>query len=164
MRRTLTDNATLVWDRLPITLTCGGLLAGVWGDCKEKPSTVLTAWLALAGGYSVLWWHVTEQTGSGDLRAYLMFQILPMLLIPLWQWIHRAPLAERLSFGGALVVYAVAKFAELYDHEIASSLGVLTGHTLKHLLATLAAALIVGRLAWRVRKANQINATNAIAH
>lgn len=147
------DNARLVWDRLPIALACGGLLAGVWGDVKGKGSTVLSAWLALLAVYSVVWWYVTEQTGEGDLRPYLMFQALPMLLIPLWQWIYRAPAADRLSFGIALLLYAAAKFAEIYDYEIAAELGKLTGHTLKHLLATGAALLIVARLAWRVRQA-----------
>ena len=50
------DNARLVWDRLPIALACGGLLAGVWGDARKQSSAVLTAWLALLAIYSVAWW------------------------------------------------------------------------------------------------------------
>ena len=147
------DNARLVWDRLPIALACGGLLAGVWGDVKKQSSTVLAAWLALLALYSVAWWHFTEQVGEGDLRPYLMFQILPMVLIPLWQWLYRAPTADRLSFGTALLLYAVAKVSELHDHEIAEATGLLSGHTIKHLLATAAAAIIVARLTWRSRPA-----------
>ena len=82
-----------------------------------------------------------------------------MLLIPLWQWIYRSPAADRLSFGVALVLYAAAKVTELYDHEIAAQLGTMTGHTLKHLLATLAAAIIVARLALRQRTAARRSAT-----
>ena len=142
--------------RLPRALTgfaCGGLLAGVWGDVKRQSSAVLTAWLALLAIYSVAWWYFTEQAGDGDLRPYLMFQVLPMVLIPLWQWLYQAPTADRLSFGTALLLYAVAKVTELHDHEIAEATGLLTGHTIKHLLATAAAALIVARLAWRSRPA-----------
>jgi len=145
------DNASLVWDRLPIALACGGLLAGVWGDARQKESRSLAAWLALAGALSVGWWHFTDLSGAGDLRPYLLLQGLPILLIPLWQWIYKAPAADRLAFGGALALYVVAKFAELGDHEIAAVLAPVTGHTLKHLLATGAAALIVGRLVFRVR-------------
>ncbi|MFB0935874.1 MAG: hypothetical protein QMB52_08880 [Propionivibrio sp.] len=148
------DNARLVWDRLPIALACGGLLAGVWGDAKGQSSAVLAAWLALLAIYSVVWWHVTELAGNGDLRPYLLLQALPMLLIPLWQWLYRAPAADRLSFGAALLLYAIAKAAELYDHQIAAATGLLTGHTIKHLLATVAAAVIVARLSWRVRPVN----------
>lgn len=147
------DNASLVWDRLPIALACAGLLAGVWGEVQGKQSRIFVAWLAPAAAASVAWWYFTDLmggTGNGDLRPYLLLQLLPILLIPLWQWIYRMPGADRLAFGSALAIYVVAKFAELYDHEIAAVLGAVTGHTLKHLLATAAAALIVARLVGRV--------------
>ena len=143
------DNARLVWDRLPIALACGGLLAGVLGDVRQKDSG-LAAWLALAAIASVAWWYFTDLSGVEDLRPYLLLQGLPILLIPLWQWIYNMPGAERLAFASALAIYVIAKFAELNDHEIAAALGAMTGHTLKHLLATGAAAVIVGRLAGRV--------------
>lgn len=140
------DNARLVWDRLPITLTCAGLLAGVWGDCRQRSSERLTLGLAVFGVVSVGWWSV-----SGDLRPYLLLQILPLCLIPLWQWQALRPAGERWAFAGALLIYAFAKLAEVNDHPIAAFLGAPTGHTLKHLLATAAAALIVASLACRVR-------------
>ena len=145
------DNARLVWDRLPIALACGGLLAGVWGDTRARNSSNLAAWLALLAVISVAWWHFTGQTGIGDLRPYLLLQALPILLIPLWQWIFDMPAAERWAFGGALLLYVIAKFAELNDHQLLSATGILSGHTLKHLLATGATALVVARLVRRSR-------------
>ena len=145
------DNARLVWDRLPIALACGGLMAGVLGDTLRRECGGITAWLALSAVASVAWWYFTDLAGNGDLRPYLLLQGLPILLIPLWQWIYKAADADRLAFGGALALYVVAKFAEINDHEIAAALGTATGHTLKHLLASAAAALIVWRLARRVR-------------
>ncbi len=145
------DNARLVWDRLPIALACGGLLAGVLGDVERRDSGRLASWLALVAIASVAWWRVTDLSGAGDLRPYLLLQGLPILLIPLWQWIYRAPAADRMAFGGAIALYVLAKTAELNDHAIAAVLDPVTGHTLKHLLATMAAALIVGRLVQRVR-------------
>jgi len=145
------DNARLVWDRLPIALACGGLLAGVWGDTRQRQSVGLTAWLALAAVLSVAWWHFTERAGAGDLRPYLLLQGLPLVLIPLWQWIYEMPRADRRAFGAALLLYVVAKLAELNDHEIAALLGAPSGHTLKHLLATAAAGLVVARLVRRAR-------------
>lgn len=145
------DNARLVWDRLPITLACGGLLAGVWGDARQRSSAGMACGLALAGIASVAWWYLTELAGSGDLRPYLLLQVLPILLIPLLQWIHGTPRAERWAIAGALLLYVFAKFAEINDHQIAAVLGALTGHTLKHLLATAAAALVVASLMQRVR-------------
>lgn len=147
------DNASLVWDRLPIALACAGLLAGVRADTQRRDSTRFAAGLALFAVLSVSWWYVTEMSGAGDLRPYLLLQGLPILLIPLWQWIYDAPRADRLAFGGALALYILAKLVELNDHQIAAALGSISGHTLKHLIATGAAALIVVRLASRVPQA-----------
>jgi len=145
------DNASLVWDRLPIALACAGLLAGVWGEARGRASRSPANWLALAAVASVAWWYFTDLSGNGDLRPYLLLQGLPILLIPLWQWLYKAPGADRAAFGAALAIYVLAKFAELGDHEIAAVLSPVTGHTLKHLFATGAAALIVGRLVSRVQ-------------
>ena len=145
------DNLGLFWDRLPIALACGGLLAGVWGDTRQKSSALLSAALAIFAVASVLWWYITELGGTGDLRPYLLLQGLPILLIPLWQGLSGQPTADRWAFGGALLLYIFAKITEQYDHEIAGALGILTGHTLKHLLATAAAALIIARLVRRTQ-------------
>jgi hypothetical protein len=65
---------------------------------------------------------------------------LPLVLIPLWQAIYRAPRVDRLAFAAAMVLYVLAKLAEVLDHEIANALGFVSGHTLKHLIATTATA------------------------
>ncbi len=146
------DNVRLLWDRIPIALACGGLLAGVWGDVHARSCKKLAMWFALAAFLSVGWWYYTELKAQGDLRPYLLFQVLPVFLIPVWQWLYRSPLWDRLAMGGALVLYIIAKVAELLDYEVAALVDVITGHTLKHLLATLAAGLIVFRLIQRTRQ------------
>lgn len=145
------DNARLVWDRLPIALACGGLLAGAWGDTRRRSSTMLSALLGVTAILSVAWWYFTEQAGNGDLRPYLLLQGLPILLIPLWQWIHDVPRYDRRAFAGALLLYVIAKLAEIGDHQIAAVTGTISGHTLKHLLAAVAATLIVANLIQRTR-------------
>ena len=87
------------------------------------------------------WWHVTETVGAGDLRPYVLLQASPLVLIPLWQAIHGAPRAQRLAFGSAIALYLLAKLAEVGDHALYAALGGLSGHTVKHVLATLAAGL-----------------------
>jgi hypothetical protein len=81
---------------LPLLATV--LLAGVWGDVRHKHSGALAAWLALVAILGVGWWYFTELSGAGDLRPYLLLQGLPILLIPLWQWIYKAPAADRGAF------------------------------------------------------------------
>jgi hypothetical protein len=84
-----------------------------------------------------------DRNGAGDLRPYLLLQGLALILIPLWQAIHRAPRTDRIAFATAMVLYILAKLAEVLDHEIANALGFVTGHTLKHLIATAATAAVV---------------------
>lgn len=145
------DNPRLVWDRIPIALACAGLLAAVRAETHAgaHPLREVAALGLLAVG-SVAWWTFTDQHGRGDLRPYLLLQGLPLVLIPLWQAIHGSSGRDRAAFGLALLLYLLAKAAELHDHELLAALGGLSGHTLKHLLATAAAALIVARLIRRL--------------
>lgn len=73
-------------------------------------------------------------------------QGLPLILIPMWQAIYRKPTSERIVFGAALLLYVIAKITEFYDHALLAALGVVSGHTLKHLLAAAAAGVVVMRL------------------
>ena len=147
------DNARLVWDRLPIALVCAGLLAAVRGETVPNADVMrTTAWLTAFAIASVAWWSVTDSNGTGDLRPYLLLQGLPLVLIPIWQAIYGASKTDRLAFGVALLLYVAAKAAELNDHVLLSILGVISGHTLKHLLATAAAGVLVANLIRRVRK------------
>lgn len=145
------DNARLVWDRVPIALASVGLLAGVWGDCHQRSSALLAGVLAVAAPLSVAWWYWTDLAGADDLRPYLLLQVLPIVLIPLWQWLHGRPRGERLAFAAALALYLVGKCAELLDHQLAALLGPLSGHTLKHLLSSVATAVVVAQLVRRSR-------------
>jgi hypothetical protein len=140
------DNARLVFDRLPIALACAGLLSAVCAQTIGGERT-LTPLLAAAAVASVLWWRVTDLHGAGDLRPYLLLQLLPLVLIPLMQWQAGRARRERLAFGAAIALYALAKACELADHALYHALGALSGHTIKHLLATLAGLALLA--AWQ---------------
>ncbi len=147
------DNARLVWDRLPIALACAGLLVGVRAENGSAINAPLWAFLLGAGGaLSVGWWYVTEELGQGDLRFYLLLQLLPLVLIPLWHVIHHAPSKVRIVFGAAVILYGFAKAAELSDHAMFISIEWLSGHTIKHFLATLASGILVHHLITRVQR------------
>lgn len=132
------DDARLVWDRLPIALACAALLAASLRDVYPKERLALPLLLAFAV-LGVAWWSFT-----GDLRPYLLIQAAPLLLIPVLQWQAGAPLAQRRAFGVAIGLYVLAKVCELGDQAIFDALGMVSGHTLKHILATLA-AFVLGR-------------------
>ena len=152
------DNTRLFWDRLPIALLCGGLLAGVYPELHPRANGRLCAALmAIAALLSVMWWSHTDSGGQGDLRPYLFLQAAPLVLIPLWQAIRRAPREDRTAYAAAILLYVAAKVAEIYDHEIFSALRWISGHTVKHLLATAASGVLVLRL---VRRAPGAQATS----
>ena len=135
-------NATLVWDRLPLSALFPTVFAVVIGDhVGPGAGRALLAPLVAGAVASVLWWQRTD-----DLRAYAVAQFLPMLLIPLMLALlpGRRPAGPLLA---GVVVYAAGKLAEISDGAIFGLGGVASGHTLKHLLAALAATLIVRWLA-----------------
>lgn len=134
------DNARLVWDRLPIALACAALLAAVLRDILDE--AMHAPWmlpaLLLSGVASVAWWTIT-----GDLRPYLLLQIAPVVLIPVLQWLAATPMARRKAFGVAIGLYVLAKLLELGDASVFQAQGLVSGHTAKHLAATLAALVLV---------------------
>jgi hypothetical protein len=138
------DDERLIFDRIPIALGCAGLLAGVRAETRGgNPRWVLPA-LSVVAVASVLWWWATR-----DLRPYLVLQGAPLLMIPLWQALAESPKRERIGFALAIAIYILAKVAELRDHAIFDAIGVMSGHTLKHLLAAVAAGVITATLVRR---------------
>ncbi|MBC3861582.1 hypothetical protein H8K32_05665 [Undibacterium jejuense] len=145
------DDARLFWDRLPIALACASLMCAVHaenvpGMAKLRSCVELCLALAFAV-FSVFWWKWTS-----DLRPYLLLQGLSLILIPVWQMTWRAPKADRIAFSLAMILYVLAKIAELSDGAILNLTHIVSGHSIKHLLAAAAATVIVLRLLQRDRK------------
>lgn len=132
------DNTRLVWDRLPIVLACVGLVDAVLSEqFGRRTLLVIRSLLLLLAPFSVLWW-----SASGDLAPYLYLQLLPLLLIPAVLMLYRVRRSDIHGYGWAIAAYAVAKLLEMTDHQIFAWNGLISGHTLKHLFATLAAVAI----------------------
>jgi hypothetical protein len=136
------SNGTLVWDRLPLSALFPTVLAVAIGDrVSAAAGRMLLAPLVIGAVGSVVWWQQTD-----DLRPYVLAQFLPMLLIPLMLLLlpGQRPVGPLIA---GVAVYAISKVVELGDHAIFAVGGLVSGHTLKHLLAAAAAALIVRWLA-----------------
>ncbi len=141
------DNSRLVWDRLPIAVACAGIMSAAWAEfVNSKQARFALPWLLLGACLSVAWWHVTELTGMGDLRPYLWLQALPLITVPLLLWKSPKRPARAGAWTIAILCYVLAKGFELADHAIFDLLHLISGHTFKHLFATLAAWAIYWRL------------------
>lgn len=149
------DNARLVWDRLPIVLACAGLVDAVLSEQLGRITMhVLRSLLMLLAPLSVLWW-----SASGDLAPYLFLQLLPLLLIPVVLLLYRARRSDVIGYGLAITAYAVAKVLELSDQPVFELLGVVSGHTLKHVFAALAGLAIYHLLRARQRESVRASPT-----
>jgi hypothetical protein len=128
------SNETLLWDRLPMTLIAAGLLAAVVSE--RIGVAVALRWLApfvLAGLASVLYWFWQD-----DLRPYGLVQFLPIVLIPLLILLFPPRYTATGGYFAALGFYVLAKIAELWDERIFAIGGIVSGHTIKHLLVAVA--------------------------
>ncbi|MBI3099243.1 MAG: alkaline phytoceramidase [Planctomycetes bacterium] len=131
-------NATLFWDRLPLTLVFMSLFSIVIGE-HVSPLVGRRLFLPLltVGAASMLLWRCGEAAGEGqgDLRLYGMVQFYPMLAIPLILLTFRPLYTHGVYYWEVVGWYAAAKITELLDHEIFALNGAISGHNLKHGLA-----------------------------
>ena len=133
------SNATLVWDRMAISVICAALLVALLTEhvAPGVQRLALPPALLVAAG-SVLYWQA-----SGDLRLYIWVQLAPLLAVPVVILCFPARYSHRPWLLAGLSFYLGAKLAEMADAAIwGLSGGAFSGHTLKHLLAALPAAVV----------------------
>ena len=144
------DNHSLAWDRLPMTLVFMSFLTIIIG---ERVSLLLAKFiflpLLIAGVWSIIYWYQSELAGGGDLRPYALVQFLPMLLVPLVLLIFE----KKFSFDRAIWwfcgCYLIAKGFEALDQQIFDWLIIISGHSLKHLVASIACLVFLKYLQYR---------------
>jgi hypothetical protein len=147
------DNAGLVWDRSGMVLAFAGLLGLAALQAAGRRAGTALAAVVLALGPVAVWVWAT----SGNLLPWGVLQIGGMGLIlglaglsPVWE----AP-GLRIRWALVIGVYALAKALELADHAVFELTGqMVSGHSLKHLVASFAAwpvlwaLLDAARLPW----------------
>ncbi len=141
------DNDRLFWDRLPMTLGFMSVFAAVISErVSVKTGIGLLAPLLLVGLASVLYWRITEARGEGDLRLYAIVQFYPLLAIPVLLGLFPPRYTRGGQFLVALAVYGAAKVFELADAQFFSAGRIISGHSLKHIVAAASALLILDML------------------
>lgn len=128
------DNATLVWDRLPMTVGFMALFVALLSEhVSEKLERVMLVPALVLGAASVAWWHYAD-----DLRVYVWVQFMPLVTLSLVVALFPGRYNYRRFLLYGLGCYLLAKLAEYFDHGIFALIGgTLSGHSLKHLLAAL---------------------------
>lgn len=129
------NNQSLVWDRLPMTISFMGLFVALLIENVPGLSEKLILPVAiLLGLSSVIYWHYTD-----DLRFYGIMQFAPLAAIPVILYRFNGCYSHRQYLIYGLLFYILAKVFEFADKFIFEHSGeLLSGHTIKHLLAAAA--------------------------
>ncbi|MEW8107323.1 MAG: hypothetical protein AB2801_20140 [Candidatus Thiodiazotropha endolucinida] len=143
------SNETLVWDRIPMSIGFMGLLTALLIEYVNSRLSRLLIPLVIVGIGSVLYGHFFE-----DLRLYVWVQFIPLLTLPFFMALFSSRFTHQGLLLSALVLYALAKGAEAYDVAVFQMTGeVVSGHTVKHLLAAASCYTILIMLQRRKLKA-----------
>lgn len=134
------NNETLIWDRLPMTISFMSffsIVIGVFINENWGKKTLLP--LLSTGIISILAWVFTE-----DLRMYLMVQFLPILLLILILVFSNLNASSKKYFLAVFMFYLIAKILESYDKQLYEMLNhTISGHSLKHISASLATFVFI---------------------
>ena len=108
------SNATLVWDRLPMTLAFMAVFAIMLEERLGRgigEATLVP--LLVVGCASVVYWDRTD-----DLRPYILVQVVPLAAIPLLIYFYPARYTGASYELWGLIWYGIAKVVEALDIQV----------------------------------------------
>lgn len=133
------NNDSLVWDRLPMAIIFASFMSSVISErVSSKAGLFLLIPFLVAGTGSVIYWDFGERAGTGDLRPYVFVHFYPLLLIPAIMYFFPNRYTRGSDLSWVLGFYALATVSEALDKPIFDFLHLISGHTIKHLLAAAA--------------------------
>ena len=149
-------NAGLVLDRLGMDVAFAGLLGLATADrISARAGAAVGVLVLVLGPLSVL-----VSAVSGNVLPWALVQFGGMALVLLLLLRRPVPGAMGVPIGAVLLFYGLAKAFELLDQQIYTwTAGVLSGHSLKHLVAALAAWPVVLAL-HRVTRVTRVSLRN----
>lgn len=147
------SDSTLLWDRLGMTLAFAGVLGIAALERITQRSGVWSALVGVGAGAAALWlWRA-----SGDVLPWSVYQFggMGVLLVLACLPAHGKGLG--ISLAGIIGCYVLAKVCEAADHTIFQMTHQwVSGHTLKHLFAALAALPVLHVLRKRIQPSKEI--------
>ncbi len=149
------SNATLVWDRLPMAVGFASFLAIVVAERINVRAAIRLLFPLVAIGVASVWfWWWSAQRGAENVLPYAAFQFGGALLVLLTIWLFPSRHGNSQHLIVAFGWYALAKIAEALDQQIFALGGMVSGHSLKHVLAAIAAWQVCRMLAQRILDAH----------
>jgi len=143
------DNETLFWDRLPMTIGFMSLLSAQIVDrINARLGVALLVPLLLVGMASVVYWIVTERAGRGNVLPYAALQAYSVVILVALAATHPSRYTRGAAIYGVFAAYVLAKVFEHFDDELLAMGNVISGHSVKHIAAAIA-ALLVCHMLWK---------------
>ena len=161
------DDAGLGVDRLAMVIAFASLLGlAISGRVSCRAGVAMFVVMAVLGALSVGHWMT-----SGNVLPWLVFQFGGMALVLSMAMLTPLPGALAVRWGSVIAIYFVAKLLEVADHQVFElTSGAVSGHSLKHLVASFAAWPVMAALVFKSgRTQNQgrihlANSDNSSAH
>lgn len=134
------DNAGLALDRLGMVVAFAGLMGlAAAGRISARAGALLALAVLLLGPMSIWVW-----SASGNVLPWAVLQFGGMLLVLCLALLKPQPGAPAIRWGWVIVIYAIAKGFEMADEAVyAATSQLLSGHSLKHVVASFAAWPVV---------------------
>lgn len=133
------DSDRLMWDRLPIALAFMALLSALLAERVSAEAGVRSlAPLLVAGAASAIYWRWSALHGAENILPYAVVQYGAFAAIIALAAFTRPHYTRSADLFIVAAFYAAAKVAEVLDGRIYDLGGLLSGHTLKHLLVAMA--------------------------
>lgn len=152
------NNATLVWDRLPMTIGFMSLVSAQIVDrVSPRVGVGLLAPLLLVGMASVVYWIASERAGHGNVVPYGVLQAYSVVILVALASLQPSRYTHGAAIYGVFAAYVLAKVLEHFDRQFLALGGIISGHTLKHVVAAIA-ALLACHMLWRRSPATGIPA------
>ena len=110
-------NATLLWDRLPMTVAFIGIVAALIAErISVRIGLISLVPLLLIGAASPVQWYVSELHGRGDLRFYAAVQLCAVLALPFFLFFFSPRYSRGSDFAVVAAFYILAKLLETLTH------------------------------------------------
>ncbi|QUJ70064.1 hypothetical protein KDD30_18100 (plasmid) [Photobacterium sp. GJ3] len=146
----------LMLDRIPGAIALVSLYCIVLSEyVRPALGTKLLFPLNIYAVFSVVYWYwmTTAASGTADLSAYMLVQLLPILHLPLILLLYQGRWPDRPYYLAAFMCYGVAIGAESLDAEVwGMTQGIISGHCVKHVLAACAGGWVYLMLRQRLRR------------
>jgi hypothetical protein len=132
------DDAGLAKDRHAMAVVFAGVLGMVATErISDRAGIALAGFSLLAGTASALWW-----TSEGSVTPYAVLQLGGLVIVAVCLLLKRPGVGPHWAL--LLLAYALAKAFEHVDAQVFALTGeAVSGHTVKHLMATLAAWAVI---------------------